>query len=163
MLALLARRTSLYVSFAATVALSIGFVLVMNHWDFQLIDEMSDPDKIREHLAGMSETQKRVHIWTTGTLDVLYPFAYGGLFAGLALRFFGRYGPYLALPGILVIPVDLAEGLVQIFLLNGNESLITLKAYLTPLKLALFFLALCIAVVALGRAVYRRFMPGGDQ
>jgi len=159
MAALLARKKTLWFNFWATLVLSLGFILVMSHWDFQVIDEISDPDNIREHLARMSETQKRVHVWTTGTLDVLYPFAYGGLFAGLALRFFPRFGPYLALPGLLVIPVDLAEGLVQIFLLTGNENLITLKEYLTPLKLVLFFIALAIALLALGRAIYRRFSP----
>jgi len=46
------------------------------------------------------------------TLDVIYPLAYGSLFAGVALRFFSQYGVYLALPALLAIPVELIEGVI---------------------------------------------------
>lgn len=144
---MLTRPKVLWLLFGATLAMTIAFGLVMKIWQFELIDEMYLPDQIKAHLASLTPSQKYVHAWVTATLDVAYPLAYGGFFIGMALRFFGRYGAWLALPGVLVIPVDLAEGLVQILLLNGVESVLGYKQILTPLKLGLFFPGLAIAVL----------------
>ena len=94
----------------------------------------------------MSETQRVVHAWMTATLDVAYPLTYGPLFAGLALQ---RFKPAFAIPAVAVIPTDLAEGYVQVTALLGDDSLLWMKAYLTPLKLALFIAAMGIAIAAL--------------
>ena len=131
----------------------------MAHWDFAVIDEMSDPEHIRSHIAAMSETQRHVHAWTTATLDVAYPLTYGALFAGLALTRFSRI---FCAPAIAVIPVDLAEGHVQVMALLGNDQLIDLKTVLTPLKLILFVLAALIAIAALILRV-RASAAGGDD
>ena len=49
----------------------------MQVWGFLMIDEMFKADQIADHIAAMSAKQRQVHIWTTATLDVLYPLAYG--------------------------------------------------------------------------------------
>ena len=83
----------------------------------------------------------------TATLDVAYPLAYGSFFIGMALRFFGRLGPWLALPCLVLVFTDLTEGLVQVLLLTGHDSLVWIKALVTPLKLALFTFGLILSLV----------------
>lgn len=142
----LTRPSTLWTLFALVVFETIGFSVIMRIWDFTIIDEMRDPEAIGRHIAGMTDTQKRVHAWMTATLDVAYPLTYGPLFAGLALR---AFRPLWALPAVAVIPTDLAEGAVQVMALTGSEHVLWLKAYVTPLKLLLFGLAMVIALAAI--------------
>ncbi len=151
----LTRSSTLWILFAAFVLISLAFGVVMMTWEFVMIDEMSNPEAIRTHLASMTQEQKNVHLWTTATLDVLYPFAYGLLFAGMALRFFGPLGPLLAAPSFLVIPFDLAEGAVQVLTLSGDDRLLWLKVYVTPIKLGLFLFGLFATLIA-GVIAFRR-------
>lgn len=150
---ILTKPLTLWILFGLFILQTIGFVVIMAVWDFEVIDEMSDPEKVRSHIAELSALQKSVHAWTTATLDVAYPLTYGPLFAGLALR---AFKPISALPAIAVIPTDLAEGIVQVMALTGHGDLVWLKAYLTPTKLALFLIAMVIAVAALGLMFLRR-------
>lgn len=122
-------------------------------WDFEIIDGMSHPDRIRDHVAHMSQSQRTVHAWMTATLDVAYPITYGLLFAGLSLRVFR---PIFVIPAIAVIPVDLTEGFAQVLILTGNDSLLWLKAYVTPLKRLFFVSAILIALLAVGLDVKNR-------
>ncbi|MEM7329833.1 MAG: hypothetical protein AAF437_13905 [Pseudomonadota bacterium] len=153
MIKLMTQKRTLWILFGLFVLETIGFGIIMRIWDFAIIDEMSDPQKISAHIAAMTEQQRSVHAWMTATLDVAYPLTYGPLFAGLAWRCFT---PHFAIPAIAVIPTDLAEGYVQVMALTGDESLLWLKAYLTPLKLGLFLAAMLIAIAALGIAYWRR-------
>ncbi|MEM7637806.1 MAG: hypothetical protein AAF269_01990 [Pseudomonadota bacterium] len=146
MIHLLTQPRTLWILFILFVLETIGFGVVMWIWDFHIIDEMSHPESISAHIAAMSETQRVVHAWMTATLDVAYPLTYGPLFAGLALQ---RFKPAFAIPAVAVIPTDLAEGYVQVTALLGDDSLLWMKAYLTPLKLALFIAAMGIAIAAL--------------
>ncbi|MGC1507002.1 hypothetical protein [Ketobacter sp.] len=146
---LLTNKKTLWTLFVITLLLTLSFGVVMQIWDFMLIDEMSNADQIDNHIATMTATQKLAHIWTTATLDVLYPLAYGGLFAGVALKAFGKAGLWLALPSLLCIPVDLTEGYAQVMLLTGNAEFMSLKTLTTPIKLALFIAGLVIAIVGL--------------
>ena len=134
------------------------FGVVMAIWDFSIIDEMSDPVVIAAHIDAMTPTQRNVHSWMTGTLDVAYPLAYGAFFVGMALRFFGRWRALLALPGVMVVPVDLTEGVIQILALQGMDGIVWAKAYITPLKLYLWFAALGISILAAAIALKRRFL-----
>jgi uncharacterized membrane protein len=84
---------------------------------------------------------------------------YGGLFAGAALRFFSVAGRWLALAGLLAIPVDLLEGVIQVLALTDTADLVDLKAWVTPLKSALFCVGLLVAVVGVIRARMRRKIP----
>ena len=153
MIKLLTQPRILWILFILFVLESIGFGIIMWIWDFTIIDEMSDPEKISAHIAAMSETQRVVHAWMTATLDVAYPLTYGPLFAGLALQ---RFRSIFAIPAFAVIPTDLAEGYVQVVSLLGDESLIGLKAVLTPLKLVLFIAAMIIAIAAVAIGIRRR-------
>lgn len=142
----------------AFLALTLGFGAWIQAYDLHIIDEISDPDQIRAVVAAMTPEQRSAHWWMTLVLDYFYPLAYGGFFAGMALRFFGKAGPFLALPAFICIPADVVENTVQLFILSGDESLIWLKAIMTPLKLATFIPAALIALIGLGIALYRRFI-----
>ena len=157
---MLTRPRTLWVLFALFVAETLAFGVVMAIWDFTIIDEMYDPEHIREHIAKMSEVQRQAHAWMTATLDVAYPLTYGALFTGMALR---TFKPVFALPALVVIPTDLLEGFVQVQAMLGNGSLIWLKAYVTPAKLVLFTLAILIALAALIIEIRRRRAAQGDS
>lgn len=152
----LTKTTTLWITFLAAMLMTLAFGLVMQIWQFTIIDEMYVPEQISAHVGAMTPEQRTVHIWMTATLDVAYPFVYGSFFIGVALRFFDKFGPWLAVPSIAVIPIDLTEGLVQILILNGNEHVIWLKAIVTPVKLGLFFVGLGIAVTGLCIALLKR-------
>ena len=128
-------------------------------WDFGIIDEMYKPDQIIAHIDALTPVQRKAHAWMTGTLDVVYPFAYGSFFIGMAKRHFIKHGNWLAIPSVLVIPFDLFEGLTQIILLNGNYSVVGLKQIFTPVKLGLFSIGLAIALAAIIITIYR-FISG---
>lgn len=144
---------TLWVLFILFALQSIAFQTVAAHWDLTLIDRIGDPEQVRQTISSMNATQRQVHIWTTATLDVLYPLTYGLLFAGLSLSQFRRFW---ALPAMIVIPIDLLEGGVQIMLLLGNDHWIGLKAILTPAKFLFFALAALIALAALMVAITAR-------
>lgn len=132
----------------------LSFLSVMLLYDFQIIDEMYNPDAVREHIQGMTPKQRHVHILLTATLDVLFPLIYGSLYAGLAWRSFGAGKGRLRqvlimLPSVLVVPVDLTEGFLQVRALSGHDNAIVAKAWVTPAKLVLFSTASLIAVSAL--------------
>lgn len=151
----LSTARTLWTSFILTVLMTAGFVVIMNIWSFMFIDEMYRPDEIKTYVDSLTPLQKSVHAWSTATLDVAYPFAYGGFFIGMAIRYFGRFGPWFAAPSIAVIPVDLVEGASQVLLLNGHDGMIALKAIVTPLKLGLYFAGLAIALAGAGVALFR--------
>lgn len=132
-----------------TLFLTVLFGVVMYVWQFQIIDEMYDAQHIIDHIASMSDLQRRVHSWLTGTVDVAYPFAYAAFFIGVAIKSFGRYGVLLCVPSILCVPADLLEGFAQIMLLNDQENFIGLKVVATPIKLVLFITGLIITLIGL--------------
>ena len=153
----LAQTKILWCTFSMTLCLTIIFGIVMHFEGFGIIDEMFIADDIRKHIDAMSPRQRSIHAWLTGTIDVLYPFAYGAFFVGVAIKCFGRYGVLLAIPSILVIPADLTEGLSQIMLLNGQDAFMDLKLIATPIKLVLHIFGLCITILGLLLAFKRRF------
>ena len=128
--------------------MTLAFAAVMAIWDFTIIDEMWDGEQITAHIAAMSETQRQVHAVMTGTLDVAYPLAYGTWQAGMAARFLGNPGRWIALLSIACVPVDLIEGASQIALLMGKAEFLNIKLIATPIKLALFTPGLFLALVA---------------
>ena len=124
------------------------FVLVMKIWDFHIIDEMYTKEAILSHIGSMSETQRHVHVVLTATLDVVYPFIYGFFQAGMALRYLGSWGKWIAYLSLVCIPVDLTEGFSQVMLLTGSLGYVELKTVVTPVKLALYLPGLAFALVA---------------
>lgn len=116
---------------------------------FGIIDEMYVAEDIRAHIKAMSPRQRAIHAWLTGTVDVVYPFAYGAFFIGIAIKYFGRFGIWLAIPTFLVIPADLIEGLSQAMLLTGHDSYMGVKLVATPIKLVCFICGLCVTIIGL--------------
>jgi len=158
MTSFLTNPANLWRLFFLLLIMTAIFAGVMAIWDFEIIDEMSQPRRIVEHIEAMSATQRAVHAWMTGTLDVAYPFVYGALFAGLSLRAFDRWGMLLAIPSFLVIPVDLIEGFIQVLLLNGVYDIAWMKAYVTPLKFVLFGLGVVLSLFAVGVLVFKKWV-----
>ena len=140
--------SALWLSFAAYLLLTFGFVVIMYTWDFQVIDELFVADEILAHIGAMTDSQKQVHAITTATIDVAYPFAYGAFQAGMAYRYLGRWGRWIAPLSLICIPVDLLEGFAQVMLLNGAWDFVHLKAVITPVKLALYLPGLGAALAA---------------
>ena len=150
------RKSTIQFTFVLYVISTLLFAVAMYYWDFQIIDEMHDADEILTHLAMLSSEQKYIHIVLTTTLDVVYPFIYGFFQAGMAYRYLGNLGRWAALLSIFCIPVDLIEGFSQVMLLLGDESFITLKTLVTPIKFGLFIPGLCCALVAGCLAFYSK-------
>ena len=145
---LIKKRSTLWVLFALTVILTFSFSFVAEQNQMSFLDAISSPEEAKQLVASLSEEQKQVHIWVTAVLDVAYPLVYGMFFAGVALASFRHFGFFLAIPSFLVIPVDIAEGMVQIYGLLGHTDWLDWKLVLTPLKFALVLIGLTVAVVA---------------
>ena len=138
------------------LVVSLCFVAVMMVWDFLVIDEYFVGQDILDGLASLNHTQKQVHIIATMTLDVIYPFAYGIFQAGMAYRYLGKLGRYIAPLSLVCIPIDLIEGFVQVMLLSGNLGYVESKTIVTPIKLALYLPGALAALIALGIAIMRK-------
>lgn len=156
---MLTRTSTIWISGLLFLALTIAFGIVIDIYNLHIIDEIADPDKVRAVIASMTPEQRSAHFYMTLILDMPYPLAYGVFFAGLALRFFGKAGVWLALPAFICIPADLVENTVQMVVLAGHENWLWLKVFMTPLKLATFIPASLIAIAALAIALKRRLRP----
>jgi len=137
--------------------LSIAMLGWIQYHSLHIIDEISDPEQVKAVLAAQSPAQHKAHFWMTLLLDIPYPFAYGLLFAGLALKFLGKWGKWLCIPALIAIPFDTIENITQLFILKGNTDLLALKAIVTPIKLTSFIIALVLAIVGLAVALKRKF------
>lgn len=142
----LARTPILWFSFIATIICTFAFQAIAGHYGLVLLDTLSDPDESRAAIAAMSQSQRALHAWITGTLDVAYPAVYGALFIGSAYRFYPNIGRFLAAPTVLLVAVDLIEGLVQILGLTETVDWLDAKAILTPGKILLFYFGLLTTV-----------------
>ena len=140
----------LWMSFIATILLTITFQVAVGIWDLTLIDAISDPGDTRLAIASMSQQQNLIHAWITATLDVAYPLAYGALFIGSGYKFYGKWGWLVAAPVFVLVPTDLIEGVVQVLALTNVTDWIDAKAILTPLKTFLFLLGLATTIVGWG-------------
>ena len=138
------------------VGLTIGFSIWIARFDLQILDRFGDPDQVRTVLAAMTDDQKSAHWWMTLLLDYLYPVAYGGFFAGVIWRFFGKFGGWLALLALAAGAADAIENTIQLFILSGAEDLIWLKGIITPIKYSTFLPAAALALIGLCIAVARR-------
>ena len=155
------KKTSiLWFLFLATVFIFVGFRFWIPQLGGTILDSVATVEEASTLLSGMSAAQKNSHFMMTLLLDMIFPFAYGGLFIGLTLRFGGKFGLWLAIPAFLVIPVDLAENTIQLMALTGNDGLLPIKAVLTPLKFVLFPLG---GLLALGVFVLAKLIRSADS
>ena len=151
-------KRGLWAAFFVFIILNLVFLGVMSAFDFTIVDEMWRPAAILAHVNALSPLQRSAHAWLTGTVDVLYPLAYAALFGGLALKAFPTRR-WLALPIVLCVPADLAEGLAQVMILTGSEGWVALKATATPIKLLLFVAGVAVGLAALVRLLLQRKRP----
>ena len=140
MFRILAETKSLWISFVATILITIAFPITVSIWGITFIDAMSDPVAVRQAISDMTPNQRVVHAWVTATLDVAYPLAYSALFIGSAYAFYERFGRYIAIVLLVVVPTDLLEGVIQVLALTNSADFVEAKAVLTPLKTGLFLL-----------------------
>ena len=142
----LTKTSTLWISFILGVLLTILFQVIAAQYNLVLLDGISDPQTAREIIATMTAQQRSVHVWVTSTLDVAYPITYGIFFAGTALKLYPANGKYLAWPALICVPIDLLEGVIQVFALTAAVDWIQMKAILTPLKFLLVLTALFITL-----------------
>jgi hypothetical protein len=145
----LTKTSTLWVLFIAFVALMHGSDLMKAHWSMELLDGISNPADARALLAGMTPEQKSGHLWFTTTLDVLLPIAAVGLFVGMALVSFPKYGKFLAIPPLLALPLDYIEGVVQVLVLTETADVLAVKAFTTPIKSICYQFGFFISLIGL--------------
>ncbi|MEH6695980.1 MAG: hypothetical protein V7675_13115 [Hyphomonas sp.] len=155
--AFLKRTPVIWGLFIAQLLIFPGFALFSDAVGGRYLDTVTSGDACRALIAGLTEAQRNAHFWVTVLLDTAYPLAYGGFFAAMALRFFGRFGRLAALPALATIIIDLTENTVQALALSGAADALDAKSWLTPLKFGMFFLATAIALIALVIAIAHIF------
>ncbi|ABI78147.1 hypothetical protein HNE_0956 [Hyphomonas neptunium ATCC 15444] len=151
----LTRAPILWALFLLMILAGAAFQIFAPQVGGAYLDMVADPGEVRALFEGLSPEQKTAHFWVTVLVDTLFPLSFGLLFAGMALRFFGRWGKLAALPGFAVIIFDLTENTVQALALSGTADALDAKAWLTPLKFGLFWLAAAIALIAALIGIYR--------
>lgn len=161
--ALITKRANLWLLFGLTIFITLVFQVLSRQFDMIFIDNISSQDEVRKILADMTSGQKSLHAWITGTLDVVYPFAYGFFFIGTALLFFPEKGKYLAVPALLAITADLTEGVIQILALTDTADLLAVKSFVTPAKLLFFLCGFIIAAAGWSKWLYHRFVKNRKE
>lgn len=151
----LTRAPVLWTLFALMILSGLGFRFFSPAVGGAYLDLVSEPAEVRALFEALAPEQKTAHFWVTVLNDTLFPLSFGLLFAGMALRFFGRWGKLAALPGFAVLIFDLTENTVQALALSGAADALDTKAWLTPLKFGLFWLAAAIAIIAALIGVFR--------
>ncbi len=153
----LTKTSTLWVLFIAFVALMHGGDLMEAHWNLELLDGISNPADARALLAGMTPDQKSAHLWFTTTLDVLLPITAVGLFVGMALVSFPKYGKYLAIPPLLALPLDYTEGVVQVLVLTETADVLAVKAFTTPIKSSCYLFGFSMSIVGVLKLLALKF------
>ena len=149
------RTPILWTLFVLTVVIFVVFGVLAPMVGGQFLDMVSEPEGTRALFDAMTSSERTVHFWITVLLDTAFPLSFGLFFAGMAWRFFGKLGPYAAIPGFVVLIVDLTENTLQAITLSGAAYVLEPKEWVSPLKMNLFYLAALIALVAAGIALYR--------
>lgn len=162
--AFLSDGRTMVVMLLAMIAIGVAFGAVKPFIGGGLLDLISHPQANIDRLAEMNAAQRHAHIWVTLTLDSLYPIAYGGFLAGVALRFAPRYALAAASPALALVLVDIVENALIVAALLGADGIVHAKAYATHLKWWLFGLALLVSVVLAFAALLRHlFERRGGQ
>ena len=157
----LAETPILWISFIATLVITVLFQIVVGQTGITLLDTIFDPEQSRAAVAAMSESQRVVHAWTTATLDVAYPAAYGAWFVGSAYKFFPKVAGVIAGLIYALVGIDLSEGVVQVLALVDITDWLDSKALLTSAKYALFNFALLMVVAGWLIWVYQKIRGQG--
>jgi hypothetical protein len=110
------------------------------------------PSEIRDLYERLGEHGRNVYATTAMTLDIVFPLAYGGLFAALIARVYGRRAArVLVTIPVLTVAADLVENsLLSYYAWNFDQKqwplLIWAATTATSVKSVLFVLSmLCVA------------------
>lgn len=144
----LTRAPVLWALFVLMILAGAAFRIFAPQAGGAYLDMVAEPGEVRALFEGLSPEQKTAHFWVTVLVDTLFPLSFGLLFAGMALRFFGKWGRLASVPAFAVLIFDLTENTVQALALSGTADALDAKAWLTPLKFGLFWLAAVIALIA---------------
>lgn len=149
------RTPVLWTLFVLTVVITVAFLSMAPMIGGQFLDMVSKPADTRAVLEAMTPSERTMHFWITVLMDTAYPICFGLFFAGMAWRFFGKWGPFAAIPGFAVLIVDLTENTLQAITLSGAAYVLEPKEWVSLLKMNLFYFAAAIACVAALIALYR--------
>ena len=158
-MSLITRTPVLWALFVLMVVLTPAFGAFAPSVGGQFLDMVSERADTRAVFDAMTPSERSIHFWITVLMDTAYPLSFGLFFAGMAWRFFGKWGRVAAIPGFAVLIVDLTENTLQALTLSGAAYVLEPKAWISPLKMNLFYLAALIALVALGIAIFRLVTP----
>ena len=113
----------------------------------QPLDQISATDHVRTLIDEMTRSERNAHFRMTATLDMAFPFIYGALYCGVALRFLGRAGPVAVVIVVGVVALDLLENTAQLLALGGRDFLLPLKSLATPIKNVLSIVILGVTIL----------------
>ncbi len=153
----LKQTRTLWILFVIAVPLIFLSKWSVSYWELMLLDGISDPAAARTLLRELTPLQNQGHLWFTTTLDVILPFAAAGLFASAALNFFGKFGLYLAIIPLFAVPLDLTEGVVQVFALTNTADFLDIKAYTTPVKSMCYKIGFWLSLAGLSKWLLLKF------
>lgn len=116
------------------------------------------PDEARDLLEMIGARGRRIYAVTQITLDVVFPFVYGGLFVILLFKLYGHPGYVLLVPLITVV-ADLLENLTTVYLAlsyKGLSSPVTRAAStFTTLKRSGLIISLVLVLAGIAICVWR--------
>lgn len=151
----LTRAPVLWALFVMMILSGAGFQVFGPAVGGAYLDMVSEPAEVRALFEALTPEQRTAHFWVTVLNDTLFPLSFGLLFAGMALRFFGKWGKLASVPAFAVLIFDLTENTVQALALSGVADALDTKAWLTPVKFGLFWLAAGIAILAALIGIFR--------
>lgn len=131
--------------------------------DVKLFDvrDSYTPDEARELLKTIDERGRRIYAITQLTLDLVFPFIYGGLFVITLYKLYGNPG-YLLLVPLITVFADLLENLMTAYLALSYKGLASPVAQVastfTTVKRSglVIFVVLVLAGMAIWVWRYRR-------
>ena len=112
-----------------------------------------NPDQAYVVLDKMGERGRRIYIFTQLTLDVIFPFVYGGLIIILLFKLYGS-PKYLLLIPVIMVTADLLENITTSYLAwsfskGVPASIVRIAAFFTVVKWIGIFLSLAILLIGL--------------
>ena len=119
-----------------------AFLFIGNRFEINYLDQEYLDQRIIFILKNMTVLQVSIHLWVTMTLDVIFPIAYGFLFFGILLSNLEGQWKFLAVRPLILIAVDLTEGIFQIQLLKAETTEMMIVSYKNKITLIKYFLFL---------------------
>ena len=129
-----------------------AFLFIGNRFEINYLDQEYLDQRILFILENMSAFQASIHLWVTMTLDVIFPLAYGFLFFGILLSNLESQWKFLCVLPLMLIGVDLIEGIFQIWLLKAETAemmLVSDKNKFTLMKYFLFLISMGLSLLTL--------------